>query len=311
MKPSLSNPCAAPVRRRDGAPGQVRLSLESLEDRRMLSPFHDMTVLYGDGRLMVGGSLTGDDTAYIVESGGQVMAFLNGTSRIRTGLDANGNATYAWSVPRTSVSQVVFFGHGGDDCFTNATSIPSEAYGDAGNDLFRGGSGRDVFFGEMGNDILLGGGGNDQLDGGDRRLLSQPSNDGRDFLIGGTGADDLHGGSNDDILVGGTWSSDASNAALRAVMGEWQRTDLTYTQRVASIKSGVGPLGYKLHGSTVIHDADVDTLTGSSGRDWFWAVQGWSLNLPGQPPPPPRDILTDRVFTIDLPWWEPTSEQVN
>lgn len=296
--------------RRSQASG-IRPHLEMLEERQALSPMRDITVLFGDGRLIVGGSLTGDDTVIIVESGGQVFAFRNGTSSIRTGIDANGNFVHSMSVARSSVTQVVFSGFGGNDYFHNATGIDSEAYGDTGNDLFRGGSGRDVFYGDLGDDILLGGGGNDVLDGGDRRLLNQPANDGRDFLIGETGADQLYGGSNDDILIGGTWSSSGSNSALRAILAEWQRTDLTYTQRVSNLRAGVGPLGSRLHSSTVTYDADVDQMTGGSGRDWFWGVNGWSLSLPGLPPPPPRDLLTDWAFMISSPTQPTLLEQVN
>jgi Ca2+-binding RTX toxin-like protein len=289
----------SPVRQRRG--GRIVPRLETLDDRSLPSPIHDVAILQGDGRLIVGGSLTGDDTAVIVSSGGQVFAFLNGTSSIRTGIDSSGRYVYSMSVPRADVGQVVFFGHDGNDYLDNTTDLPTEAYGDAGNDLFRGGTGADDFSGDAGNDILLGNGGNDQLDG----------NSGRDVLIGGAGADDLNGGSDEDILIGGTTTNDGSNTALRTIAGEWERTDRTYQQRVDAIRAGIGPLGYRLHATTVTQDADADVMTGGTGRDWFWAVGGLVITRPGWPPPPPRDTLTDWVNGFDSPFGPIVAERLN
>ncbi|MDQ3776567.1 MAG: hypothetical protein M3461_20545 [Pseudomonadota bacterium] len=39
-------------------------------------------------------------------------------------------------------------------------------FGDAGNDVLKGGTGRDRLFGESGNDVMDGGPGSDRCDGG-------------------------------------------------------------------------------------------------------------------------------------------------
>ena len=47
-----------------------------------------------------------------------------------------------------------FFGGDGNDTFSNLTSIPSTAYGEAGTDELNGGSANDVLFGGADNDTL-------------------------------------------------------------------------------------------------------------------------------------------------------------
>jgi Ca2+-binding RTX toxin-like protein len=106
-----------------------------------------------------------------------------------------------------------------------------------------------------GNDILLGG-------------------DGRDLLIGGFGADRLVGNQDDDILIAGTTSHDAHEVALLMIMQKWTSA-ASYADRIAHLQAGTGlSAGYRLDGNdgvtqTVFNDDDVDTLTGSQGRDWF------------------------------------------
>jgi hypothetical protein len=50
---------------------------------------------------------------------------------------------------------------------------------------------------------------------------------------------------------------------------------------------------------TVVSDGYVDTLTGGVDRDWFWAAP-LALSLPGEPAPPPRDNVTDRVTLVPI-----------
>jgi hypothetical protein len=131
---------------------------------------------------------------------------------------------------------------GGDDVLTvdASATVPVLARGGAGDDELRGGSGGDVLLGEEGDDRLYGG-------------------SGVDLLVGGVGADLLRGQGGDDLLVAGTTSRDADDAALLAVLAEWEaRRDPAVT-------------GLKLNDRTVYDDTSRDDLAGGGGADWyFW-----------------------------------------
>lgn len=119
-----------------------------------------------------------------------------------------------WSVPAgaftgttqfSGVDKIVFHGGDGDDTFVNNTSIPVEAYGEAGNDTLTGGAAGDYLNGGGDDDILNGGSGKDSLWGGSGND-SLRGNDGLDYLYGEAGNDTLSGGSDSygDVLIGGT-----------------------------------------------------------------------------------------------------------
>lgn len=134
-------------------------------------------------------------------------------------------------------------------------------------------TGKVTLLGGAGNDSLLGGGGNDVLLGndGDDTLLGTA---GRDFLVGGLGADLLIGGSGEDLLANGTLSAayDVLGPAFASVIAEWSRTDTSYGQRVASLKTGGGLNGTNLlDGSSLLDDADADIFNGGLNLDWFFA----------------------------------------
>lgn len=147
--------------------------------------------------------------------------------------------------------------------------------GGAGDDLLQGGAGDDTLKGGSGQDTLVGEGGKDNLDGGG----------GRNVLIGGAGRDTLLGNSDSDLLIAGSTIYDANAIALRDILLEWTSTR-SYTDRVANLRSGSGPIltvpETKLKkGLTVIDDADVDVLIGTGDNDWFLFDTG-------------RDIASDR-----------------
>lgn len=71
--------------------------------------------------------------------------------------------------------------------------IDGSIFGDAGNDVMRGGAEDNRFFGGTENDLLYGHLGDDFLQG----------DAGSDFLVGGSGDDTLLGGGRNDRLVGG------------------------------------------------------------------------------------------------------------
>src|SRR5262249_25142177 len=137
-----------------------------------------------------------------------------------------------------------------------------DASGFSGTALLSGGAGADTLQGGSGAGVLLGGTGSDVLLAGT----------GRGILIGGAGADTLTGGGNDDLLIHGATAFDANTTALLALLAEWRRTDRTYAQRVANLRSGKGYNGaYRLTTTTVKDDLFADALRGNAGGDWFWA----------------------------------------
>ncbi|MCI0684641.1 MAG: CSLREA domain-containing protein [Gemmataceae bacterium] len=198
------------------------------------------------GNLVVHGT-DADDTIRIVQAGdtGALEVLLNDVSQGTFTPDAGG--------------QIIVRGHRGDDDIEVAGGIDLSAwlYGGRGDDLLKGGAG---------NDVLLGGAGDDDLSGGQ----------GRDLLIGGRGADRLVGNADDDLLIAGLTAYDHNRAALSAIMAEWGRADRSYQQRIEHLQNGGGLNGsvvLKVNGpgATVFDDGAVDRLTGSAGRDWFFA----------------------------------------
>jgi Ca2+-binding RTX toxin-like protein len=142
--------------------------------------------------------------------------------------------------------------------------------------LLDGGDGNDHLFAGGGGSVLLGGRGNDFLQGGA----------GRDILIGGLGLDRLNGQAGEDILIGGTTAFDASEAALLALLQEWNSTR-TLEERVANIRASNGPIllntGYRLQKSeTVFDDGDEDILNGAAAVDWLFFKEDED-KLMGQP----------------------------
>jgi hypothetical protein len=129
-----------------------------------------------------------------------------------------------------------------------------------------GGAARNVLTGDAQGNILIGGPSTNVLTGGS----------GRSILIGGGGPSTITGGSGDDILIGGTVSFATRNAALMAILAEWQRTDETYAQRITNLRSGGGLNGSNnlILGQTVLGNGAADILTGGDGMDWFWSFQG-------------------------------------
>jgi Ca2+-binding RTX toxin-like protein len=135
-----------------------------------------------------------------------------------------------------------------------------------------GSSAADSLTGNAANNLLFGGAGNDTLLG-----LA-----GRDMLFGGSGIDTVNGGDDDDVIVGGLVSyynestKVLNRSAAQAVMAEWARTDLDYTNRISNLRNGSGLNGSsKLDSTALTNDSNaVDTLLGGAGEDWFWKYTG-------------------------------------
>ncbi|SFJ17171.1 SdrD B-like domain-containing protein [Planctomicrobium piriforme] len=135
--------------------------------------------------------------------------------------------------------------------------------GGSRGDVLLGNSLANVLNGLDGNDILSGRGGADSLIGGSAKNL----------LCGGADGDILTGASSGDLLVGGTTQFDADTTALKALLSEWARTDLTYEQRIAHLQSASGGNNGStvLNLATVFNDGIQDILTGNGDRDWFFS----------------------------------------
>ena len=143
----------------------------------------------------------------------------------------------------------------------NSAGTFENAVGGSSDDILTGNAFANTLIGNNGNDNLIGNAGNDQLLGGV----------GRDILIGGLNQDVLDGGSDDDILIAGRTTSDASITKLIILRTEWIKA-LPYATRVANLRAGVGSPGTSLKAKVnVLNDAnEADTLTGSSGQDWYF-----------------------------------------
>jgi hypothetical protein len=160
--------------------------------------------------------------------------------------------------------------------------------------LMDGGEGNDDLNGGGGANVVVGGDGDDMLVGGSNR----------DILIGGRGADRLVGNGGEDLLIAGYTAFDGDYAALCAILAEWN-SSRSYATRVANLQgTGSGStFASRLNGNyfltasgsgrTVFDDGDADVLTGSAGRDWFFA------NLAGGVLDTITDLQPDE-FALDI-----------
>ncbi len=189
-----------------------KLSLESLEDRRLLSG--DVGVEQDGANLVITGTDEREQVEVFYDNGGDtirvnVFQYLSGSgwTQVKTrSFDAD------------LIGLVRFDGGAGDDLFYNHTDIRGEAWGGAGNDQLFGGSGVDSLYGGDGEDVLFGNDGNDYLrgDAGDDYLKGK---NGHDVIDAGTGDDYVNGGDGDDILMGAAgndtlWGRDGNDALI-------------------------------------------------------------------------------------------------
>ena len=174
------------------------------------------------------------------------LDFLPGNNAGEINIDASG-------VPRETLmptGRLVAFGGDGNDTIqaSSSLSIPAWFYGEKGNDRLRGAEGSDVLLGGPGDDLLAG-------------------HAGRDYLAGGLGADRLVGNADDDIVIAGCPSFDAS--AVEGIMSLWSGTGEANARRLAILDY------MSVNALVVTDDTDRDLLTGSAGIDWFFAnLQG-------------------------------------
>ena len=156
-------------------------------------------------------------------------------------------------------------------------TLPALLFADGPDAHLQGGGGPTV---EVG-----GGGGKDSLLEGGK---------GRSILIAGTGVAHLKGHSGDDILIGGTTAFDNNEAALLAVLAEWNSGE-SYLQHIANLQNapatmngqtvnpnGSYPAVYYLNATTVHDNGLSDQLEGGD-LDWVFASLDDKTDQPTAP----------------------------
>jgi hypothetical protein len=176
--------------------------LEALEGRRMMS----VSQMWFSGSTLCVKSDDASTSVEVRQVGTDIQVRDLSTSR-------------SWNYSASSVGAVEFQGGAGNDRFVNnVASLPTRAFGNAGNDYLEGYNAVDTFVGGEGDDTLVGYGGNDQLWGGA----------GNDVVLGGSGDDQLMGGDGDDQLNGQSgndrlWGENGNDVLvmLDAATGDW------------------------------------------------------------------------------------------
>ncbi|GKQ49395.1 calcium-binding protein [Bradyrhizobium sp. Ce-3] len=220
----------------------------------------------------------GDDTAVfsgnrssytITNSGGQILV----------------SGTYV--VTLTNVEHLQFA-----DMTLNASDVPINSTGTAGNDLIYGGGGNDTLSGLAGNDVLVGLGGDDVGYGGDGNdyFYAGAGNDvlfggngldvllgeaGNDSIYGGAGFNYLFGGDGNDVLVGsgGTSSSDV-NVMFGGNGGDalYGGLGTNYFYGGAGVDTMFGGSGLNIFISS--GETDGNYIYGGSGQNYIYGSNG-------------------------------------
>ena len=254
------------------------LHLEALEEKKLLAADIGLSEA---GVINISGT-SADDVVIVSQRGNEVVVSHNGEIQFAS----------------KDAKSLYFAGGAGDDAFHNETNLPSEAYGNEGNDKLVGGKNVDVLHGGPDDDVIVGNAGNDSLHGdhGDDSLSGGGGHDelygwyGNDTLDGGRGNDYLSGYVGDDVARGGdgndTLKGHEGNDQLFGDLGNdklygWRGDDLLvggHGNDYLSAWSGddilVGGLGNDhLRGHSgndlLIGGDGKDKLDGGSGEDFF------------------------------------------
>jgi hypothetical protein len=188
----------------------------------------------------------------LVGSGGLNTFHLAPGGKITGTIDGGGNGWLDYSARGSAVTVNLPAGTA-----TDVTGGVSHIY----NVL--GGQGKNTLTGAANGSILVGGAGTNVL----------TASGGRNLLIGGKGHSTLVGSTGDDILIAGSTLYDMNEAALRAILKEWQRKDKNFQQRQTDLQSGGGYNGSVRLNKTTIGDNDAAgaKVKGGGGSDWIIA----------------------------------------
>ncbi|WP_029078711.1 calcium-binding protein [Bradyrhizobium sp. th.b2] len=200
---------------------------------------------------------------------------------------ATGAATRSATRAARSVEHLQFA-----DMTLNASDVPINSTGTAGNDLIYGGGGNDTLSGLAGNDVLVGLGGDDVGYGGDGNdyFYAGAGNDvlfggngldvllgeaGNDSIYGGSGFNYLFGGDGNDILVGsgGTASSDV-NVMFGGNGGDdlYGGLGTNYFYGGAGVDTMFGGSGENIFISS--GETDGNYIYGGSGQNYVYGSNG-------------------------------------
>ena len=230
------------MRRKEQRQRRLGTNLESLENRIVMDAslgFENAARLPESGIAIASPPTVYDPTCETSIDGNGVFTIEGGMAKdqiavtndsrqgvVKINVKCGSGVTAPWIFPQGELTRIVFYGGSGDDSFVNSTMIPSEAYGEGGNDTLIGGPAADELYGGAGvdfvkgngswvtstmGDTLHGGGGDDKIVGGEGNDLiyggggndNLQGNMGNDQLFGGTGLDVLYGQAGDDFLQGG------------------------------------------------------------------------------------------------------------
>ena len=212
--------------------------------------------------------------------------------KIQVDINCGSGEQVDWLFEHGEISKIVFHGGNGNDSFTNASLLSSEAYGGHGNDTLSGGAGSDELHGGTGNDILngnsmswgllagdqlFGGTGDDVLTGGGWS----------DLLVGGAGDDDLFGGGGSDLLQGGSGHDELfGGSGNDELYGGWG-WDQLFGEDGDDLLNG-GKDGYS------------DELTGGNGSDIF--IHEWRKKVDSGWQPVEFETVTDPEIGDTMKW---------
>lgn len=202
-------------------------------------------------------------------NGGQPQQFSNVTLTKVYGGDGNDQITIDGYLPTE------LYGQNGDDTINGGTTI-DKIYGANGSDTIYGHAGDDLLYGQNDLDYIYGGDGNDLINGGDGhdRLWGDDGNDtmygldGNDTLLAGNGDDSVFGHNGNDFVYGqGGVDLVYGNDGDDTVHGG-AGNDKVYGQNGNDI-------GFGHHGDDIVNGgAGDDVLHGDVGNDNVYGLDG-------------------------------------
>jgi Ca2+-binding RTX toxin-like protein len=152
-----------------------------------------------------------------------------------------------------------------------------------------GGNGTNYLCGGGGNDVIVGGPGTNYISGGSGRnlLIGGGGNGSPNYILGTTG---------DNIEISGTTCYDANQAALCAILKEWDGGD-SYSVRVQKITQ----TGLNVNGSTVVLNSS--TIQRAAAREYLFGGSGQNLYFANE-----TGSFFDRDYVIGRKSFGPKAE---